>query len=80
MVTVPRIMSFSLREALIAIMLGLLLFCTACEKHPLGQMPEVQREQADPAEKTWSKPSETESEKPLSSSTPVEFFPKSERP
>ena len=76
----PRVMSFSLREALIAIVLGLLLFCTACEKHPLGQMPEVQREQADLAEKTWSKPSERKSEKPLSSPTPVEFFPKSERP
>ena len=31
----------------------LLLFSTSCEKHPLGQMPEVQREQPDPA-KVWS--------------------------
>jgi len=30
-----------------------LLFSTSCEKHPIGQMPEVQREQPDPA-KIWS--------------------------
>ena len=76
----PRTMSLSLSEAVIAVVLGLFLFCTSCEKHPLGQMPEVQREQVDPAEKNWSKPSEPESEKPLSSPTPVEFFPRSERP
>ena len=33
--------------------LGLLLFCISCEKHPLGQMPDVQREQPDPT-KVWS--------------------------
>lgn len=76
----PRTMSFSLSEAVIAVVLGLFLFCTSCEKHPLGQMPDVQREQIDPAEKTWHKPSETESEKPLFSPTPVEFFPGGERP
>ena len=80
MVTVPRTMTLSLSKAVIAIVLGFLLFCTSCEKHPLGQMPEVQREQVDPAEKTWSKPTETESEKPSSSPTPVEFFPKNGRP
>ena len=76
----PRIMAFSLSEAVIAVVLGLLLFCTSCEKHPLGQMPEVQREQVDPAEKTWAKSSEPESEKPLPSPTPVEFFPANKRP
>jgi len=42
-------MSFSLREGAIAVALGMLLFFISCEKHPLGQMPEVQREQPDPA-------------------------------
>ena len=76
----PRIMTFLLGEALIVIVLGLLLFCTSCEKHPLGQMPEVQREQVDPAEKTWSKPNEMEPKKSSPSPTPVEFFPRNDRP
>jgi hypothetical protein len=41
------------RQGVIALSLGALLFCISCEKHPLGQMPEVQREQPDPA-KAWS--------------------------
>jgi hypothetical protein len=46
-------MAFFLRQGAIAVLLGMLLFCISCEKHPLGQMPEVQREQPDPA-KGWS--------------------------
>lgn len=41
------------RQGVIALSLGALLFCVSCEKHPIGQMPEVQREQPDPA-KEWS--------------------------
>jgi hypothetical protein len=46
----------------------------SCEKHPLGEMPEVQREEIDPA-KAWSGASKTDSEKSSSSPTPAEFFP-----
>jgi hypothetical protein len=46
-------MAFVFRQSVIAVSLGLLLFCISCEKHPLGQVPEVQREQPDPA-KVWS--------------------------
>jgi hypothetical protein len=53
----------------------MLLFCISCEKHPLGQMPEVQREQIDPATRVWSEKGEMDSEKPLSSPTPAEFIP-----
>ena len=42
-----------LRQGIIVVSLGALLFCISCEKHPIGQMPEVQREQPDPA-KFWS--------------------------
>jgi hypothetical protein len=59
----------------VAASIGLLLLCSSCEKHPLGQMPEVQREQVDPATKVWSQESETQSEKPSASPTPAEFFP-----
>jgi hypothetical protein len=46
------------------------LFSTSCEKHPIGQMPEVQREQLDPA-KVWSNPAE-HSEGHSTSETPAE--------
>jgi hypothetical protein len=51
--------------------LGLLLFCMSCEKHPLGQMPDVQREQPDPA-KVWSKDTKKDSEESSTSRTPAE--------
>jgi len=70
-------MAFLLRQTLIAVATGLLIFCTSCEKHPLGEMPEVQREQVDPAKKPWDRTSETDFEKYLSSPTPAEFFPES---
>jgi hypothetical protein len=53
------------------------ILCCSCEKHPLGQMPEVQREQPDPAKRVWSKTGEIESEKSSSSATPAEFSPES---
>jgi hypothetical protein len=74
-----RIMAFLLRQTGIALGIGLLIFCSSCEKHPLGEMPEVQREQVDPA-KAWSEASGRDSEKSLSSPTPAEFFPAKTRP
>jgi len=68
-------MAFLLRQIGIALVIGLLIFCSSCEKHPLGEMPEAQREQIDPA-KAWSERSVMESEKSTSSPTPAEFFPK----
>jgi len=73
-------MAFLLRQIGIALVTGLLIFCSSCEKHPLGEMPEVQTEQVDPAKKAWDRTSETDSEKYLSSPTPAEFFPAKTRP
>jgi hypothetical protein len=67
-------MAFRFRQIVIAAGIGALLFCNSCEKHPLGEMPEAQREQADPA-KAWSERSVMGSEKSESSPTPAEFFP-----
>jgi len=50
-----------LRQGVVAVSLAIVLFSTSCEKHPLGQMPEVQREQPDPA-KVWSNATEQHSE------------------
>jgi hypothetical protein len=64
-----------LRQGVIAVALGTLLFCVSCEKHPLGQMPDVQREQLDPAKKVWSHATEKDSDGPSSSTSPAEVVP-----
>jgi hypothetical protein len=56
-----------------------MLFCISCEKHPLGQMPEVQREHPDPATRVWSEESKIESEKSASSPIPAEAVPREAR-
>jgi hypothetical protein len=64
-----------LRQGVIAVALGILLFCTSCEKHPLGQMPDVQREQLDPAKKIWSHATEKNSAEPSTSTSPAKGVP-----
>jgi hypothetical protein len=64
-------MALFLRYGVIAVALCMMLFCISCEKHPPGQMPEVQREQPDPA-KLWSKPTTKNSDEPSPSDTPTE--------
>jgi hypothetical protein len=59
-------MAFLARQCVIAFAFGALLFCISCEKHPVGQMPDVQREQPDPA-KEWSQPHKMNSEEPAES-------------
>jgi len=54
-------MAFLVRQGVAAVSIAILLFSTACEKHPIDQMPEVQREQPDPA-KVWSNAAEQHSE------------------
>jgi hypothetical protein len=64
-------MACFVRQGVVAVSLGILLFSASCEKHPLDQMPEVQREQPDPA-KVWSKAEEQHSEAHSTSGTPAE--------
>jgi hypothetical protein len=59
------------RQSILALSLCIFLFSTSCEKHPLGQMPEVQREQPDPA-KEWSNGAEQHSEEHSTSEKPAE--------
>jgi hypothetical protein len=59
-----------LRQGILAVFFATALFSTSCEKHPIGQMPEVQREQPDPA-KIWSNPAK-HSEGHSTSETPAE--------
>jgi hypothetical protein len=65
-------MASFVRQGVVAVSLCMLLFCISCEKHPLGQMPEVQREQSDPAKRVWSEKSETDAEQSEASPTPAE--------
>jgi len=46
-------MASFIRQGILAVFFAAALFSTSCEKHPIGQMPEVQREQPDPS-KEWS--------------------------
>jgi hypothetical protein len=64
-------MASFVRQGVVAVSLCIFLFSTSCEKHPLGQMPEVQREQPDPA-KPWSNGVEQHSEGHSTSGTPAE--------
>ena len=67
-------MASFVRQGVIAVSLGMFLFCISCEKHPLGQMPEVQREQPDP-EKIWSNAAKKNSDESSASPTPAEIVP-----
>jgi hypothetical protein len=53
-------MACLIRQGILAVFFAMALFSTSCEKHPLGQMPQVQREQPDPA-KGWSEAPQKES-------------------
>jgi len=72
-------MAVFLRRGLMGVTLGLLLFCMSCEKHPLGQMPDVQREQPVPAKKVWSHATEKNSDEPSASASPAEVVPHESR-
>ena len=75
-------MHFSVREAAAVISIGSLIFCCSCEKHGIGEDPEVQKEHVDEAKgggdaENAPVPNKAEStEKAPPNRTPAEFFPK----
>lgn len=46
-------MASFVRQAIFVLFFAIALFSASCEKHPIGEMPQVQREQPDPS-KEWS--------------------------
>ena len=66
----PRMASY-LRRSVLAVFFATALFSTSCEKHPVGQLPEVQREQPDPS-KEWSEASKKNSHESSSRPEPAE--------
>jgi hypothetical protein len=53
-------MASFIRQGILAVFFAMALFSTSCEMHPTGQLPELQREQQDPA-KEWSEASKENS-------------------
>jgi hypothetical protein len=64
-------MASFVRLGILAVFFATALFSTSCEKHPVGQMPEVQREQPDPA-KGWSEAPKKDSYESSSRPQPAE--------
>jgi hypothetical protein len=67
-------MHFGLREITASISAAALIFCCSCEKHRLGEDPEVQKENVEtehPAAANKAEPAENAAAKP----TPAQFFP-----
>jgi hypothetical protein len=64
-------MASFVRQGIVAASLAIALFSTSCEMHPIGQMPEVQREQPDPA-REWSEASKKSSYESSSRETPAD--------
>ena len=74
-------MHFGVRQTAAAISASALIFCCSCEKHHLGEDPEVQKERVDElkgSEENSSAPKETSASPSATvSPTPAEFFPES---
>jgi hypothetical protein len=70
-------MHFGVRQIAATVSTAALIFCCSCEKHHLGEDPEVQKEPGESDENS-SAPKETSaSPSATTSPTPVEFFPES---
>jgi hypothetical protein len=77
-------MRFSLRKCIALSACPCLILLFSCEKHHVGEMPEVQREQVDVASEsneTSTSPEESSpTPSPFATPTPAEFFPESTPP
>jgi hypothetical protein len=77
-------MHFGVRQTAAVISASALIFCCSCEKHHLGEDPEVQKEHVDTparAEENFTATKEaSKSQTADASPTPAEFFPESTPP
>jgi hypothetical protein len=74
-------MHFGVRQTTAAVSAAALIFFCSCEKHHLGEDPEVQKEHVDVpggSEENSAAAKEVSASPPATASpTPVEFFPES---
>jgi hypothetical protein len=72
------------RKSGVIMAIASLIFCCSCEKHHLGEMPEVQKEHVDLAraakENSGAAKETSTSPTPSAKPTPAEFFPESTPP
>jgi hypothetical protein len=73
-------MHFGVREIVATISVAALIFFCSCEKHRIGEDPEVQKEHADEAkggDENVAAPNKADVPEPAAPDrTPAEFFPK----
>jgi hypothetical protein len=73
-------MYFAFRNAAALVSLGILILCSSCEKHELGEFPPAQREHSELAKASAVDPDSIQerteaSPAPTPKPTPAEFFP-----
>jgi hypothetical protein len=69
-------MGFLWKCALFSALLSITLFCS-CDRHKLGEMPEVQKEHQYPETKSDAEPAASAAHTPAAKPTPADFFPES---
>ncbi len=68
---------FRFRSFPLAALAGLILVFTSCERHHVGELPELQKEHLHPLEATEEEPIRAFPTPPAAASpTPADFFPK----
>ncbi|MGI8957531.1 MAG: hypothetical protein ACR2II_11555 [Chthoniobacterales bacterium] len=67
---------FRFRLSPLAALAGLLIVFTSCERHHVGELPELQKEHLHPLEAAAEEPIHAVPTPPLVSPTPANFFPK----
>jgi hypothetical protein len=66
---------FGSRFFSLAAVAGLILVFTSCERHHVGEMPELQQEHFNPRQTANEEMSRTQPAAPTGSVTPANFFP-----
>jgi hypothetical protein len=67
---------FPFRISPLAALAGLLIVFSSCERHHVGEMPELQREHLHPLTPDAAETKAVEPTPPSVSPTPANFFPK----
>jgi hypothetical protein len=68
-------MRFSLRKCIAFSVCASLIIICSCEKHHVGELPEVQKERVDLKSGSEATPDAAVSPAPVATPTPAEFFP-----
>jgi hypothetical protein len=68
-------MGFSLRKWFVLSAFASLVVVSACDKHRVGELPEVQKEHSYPENRRAGEPVPSGSQTPSAKPTPADFFP-----